>query len=198
MVRINLLPVRVSKKKEKGKQELFLFVLVVVLGLVGNFWWNLARANDLAARERKLAATRSEIAQLDRIIGEVRDIKDQQAQLREKLAVLGQLKAGRSGPVRMLDELATLIPKRLWLQRLEAKGESVSFVGVATSIDDVSEFMIALKGSRHFRDVELGKTVSKDDKGLRLVDFVLSTKVVYADAPVASAAAGPTPASAGR
>jgi len=201
MVRINLLPVRVSKKKEKGKQELSLFVVVILAGLAGNYLWNTARANELTARERKLAATRNEIAQLDRIIGEVRDIKEQQAQLREKLAVLAQLKAGRSGPVKVLDELATLIPKRLWLHRLEAKGESIYFTGAATSIDDVSEFMIALKGSRHFRDVELGKTVAKEEKekGLRLVEFTLGTKVVYDDAPAAPvAAAGPTPAAAGR
>jgi len=197
MVRINLLPVRVSKKKEAGRQQLVFFVLVVVLGLVGNYTWNAARARDLSTREKRLAGTRNEIAQLDRIIGEVRDIKDQQAALREKLGVLGQLKAGRAGPVKMLDELATLIPKRLWLSRLEERAGAVNFTGSATSIDDVSEFMIALKGSRHFRQVELGKTVSRDEKGLRLVDFTLTATVVYDDPAVAAAAASPTPA-AGR
>ena len=89
----------------------------------------------------------------------------------------------------MLDELATLMPKRLWLTKLEEKGGSLAFTGNATSIDDVSEFMTALKGSRHFRSVELGKTAAKgDSKVLRLVDFTLSASVVYPPNPVAPAA----------
>jgi type IV pilus assembly protein PilN len=183
MVRINLLPVRVSKKKEAGRQQLVLFVLVAVLGVIGNYAWNASRARDLAAREKRLASTRSEIAQLDRIIGEVKDIKDQQQQLRDKLGVLGQLKEGRAGPVRMLDELASLVPKRLWLTTLEERGGTLTFTGSAASIDDVSEFMSALKASPRFRNVELGKTAAKQGKDLRLVDFTLTASVVYAAAP---------------
>jgi len=205
MVRINLLPVRVSKKKEAGKQQLVLFALVVVLALVGNSVWSSSRASDLAARERKLASTKAEIAQLDRIIGEVKNIRDQQQQLREKLAVLGQLKEGRAGPVRMLDELATLTPKRLWLSQFSEKGGAVTLSGHAATLDDVSSFMAALKGSTHFRNVELGGTSAKGEKGLRLVDFSLTANVAYATSAAAPAAAPPaaappaaaTPASAG-
>jgi hypothetical protein len=37
MIRINLLPARVSKKKQAGKQQLVLFALVLVAGLVANY-----------------------------------------------------------------------------------------------------------------------------------------------------------------
>ena len=104
MVRINLLPVRVSKKKEAGKQQLALFAVLLVAGLLANYLWASARASDLKARQAKLARTREEIAQLERIIGEVRNIKEAQQELQKKLDVLDRLKAGRSGPVRMLDE----------------------------------------------------------------------------------------------
>jgi type IV pilus assembly protein PilN len=197
MVRINLLPVRVSKKKEAGRQQLILFVLVAALGIIGNFFWNAQRAHELTGREKKLAATQAEIAQLDRIIGEVKNIKEQQQALREKLAVLDQLKAGRSGPVKMLDELATVIPKRLWLTKLEEKGGSVRFTGSAATIDDVSEFMTALKGSRHFRNVELGKTAAKGGKEFRLVEFTMSASVSYGDAPKAPSAPGAVVPAAG-
>ena len=48
MVRINLLPVRVSRKKEAGKQQLILFALVLVLGVLGNYLWAASRAGALA------------------------------------------------------------------------------------------------------------------------------------------------------
>ncbi len=201
MIRINLLPVRVSKKKAAGKQQILLFILVVVGGFVGNFLWASARAGDLGAREAKVKATRAEIQSLDRIIGEVKNIKDQQAALREKLDILGTLKAGRTGPVKVLDALATVTPKRLWLTKIEEKAGTLSFQGSAATIDDVSEFMTALKANPHFGGIELTKTAatSKKERGLEYVDFTLAAKVDYAPKPpaAAGASAGP-PAGSGR
>jgi type IV pilus assembly protein PilN len=190
MIHINLLPVRVSKKKAAGKQQIILFVAVAALGYVGNFVWSGTRASELKAVEAKARATREEIAQLDRIIGEVKNIKDQQAQLREKLDTLDRLKAGRTGPVKVLDALATLTPKRLWLTKVEEKAGTLAFTGSASTIDDVSEFMSALKGNPHFTTVELTKTAAATSQARKLdyVDFTLTAAVSYA--PPAPAAPG--------
>jgi type IV pilus assembly protein PilN len=193
MIRINLLPVRVSKKKTLGKQQLVLFALVIVAGFVGNFLWASSRAGELSSREAKVKSLKDEIAQLDRIIGEVKNIKDQQAALREKLDVLQQLKANRSGPVRILDALASVTPKRLWLTKMEEKGGAVTYTGSASTIDDVSEFMTALKQDPHFGGVELSKTSAMTSGGYEYVDFTLTASLSYAGKP---APAGPqaTPA----
>ncbi len=179
MIRINLLPVRVSKKKVAGRQQLLLLLLVVVLAVIANWVWASSRAGDLAAREAKLKRTRDEIAQLDRIIGEVKDIKAQQAALKEKLDTLDKLKAGRSGPVKLLDQLAQIIPTRLEIRKMEEKGGSVTFDGSAASIDDVSQFMTALKGTPFFQRVELKKTVAVTRGGMRIVDFTVSAAANY-------------------
>jgi type IV pilus assembly protein PilN len=189
MMRINLLPVRVSKKAIAGKQQLLLLALVVVLFLILNLLWQQSRAADLRSREAKLKRTQGEIAQLERIIGEVKNLKAEQAALKEKLDILDKLKAGRSGPVRMLDELATVIPKRLELKKMEEKaGGAVQFEGSAGSIDDVSAFMSALKGSKYFTAVELKKTTAATRKAFRIVDFTITANTSYV--PTATAAAG--------
>jgi type IV pilus assembly protein PilN len=191
MVRINLLPVRVSKKKEAGKQQLAIVAAVLVAGLLGNWLWASSREGDLKAREAKLARTREDIAQLERIIGEVKNIKDAQQELQKKLDVLDKLKQGRSGPVRMLDELATVTPRQLWLTKLEEKGGAMSFSGAAVSIDDVSEFMSKLKQSRFFTKVELKKTTAVKGTGRseRLVNFEITATAKYN--PLAAEAAAP-------
>jgi type IV pilus assembly protein PilN len=196
MIRINLLPVRVSKKKTLGKQQLLLFALVVVLGFVGNLVWASSRASELQAREAKVKSLKEEIAQLDRIIGEVKNIKDQQAALREKLDILAQLKANRSGPVRVLDALATLIPKRLWLMKMEEKGGAVTYSGAASTIDDVSEFMSALKQNPYFGTVELERTTAKADKGMDFVEFTMTAGLNYGGKPPTPGA--PAPAARGK
>ena len=191
MVRINLLPVRVSKKKQAGKQQLWLFALAVVAALAVNWYWAGLRRSELEALDAKIARTKADLAQLDRIIGEVKDIKEAKRGLQEKLDVLDKLKAGRSGPVRMLDELARIVPKRVWLRRFDEKGGNVVFEGYAMTIDDVSAFMTELKKARYFGDVELKKTVAKEDKAVKavkLVDFVITAAVRY-DVPLAVAGA---------
>ena len=180
MIHINLLPVRVSKKKAAGKQQLVLFAVLVAGGFVGNFLWAQTRAADLKVRVAKVAKTRDEIAQLDRIIGEVKDIKDQQAALREKLDILTQLKAGRTGPVRVMDALATLTPKRLWITKVDEKGGAATITGQAVSIDDVSTFMSALKGNPHFGTIELARTAANTAGKVEIVDFTLSAAILYA------------------
>jgi type IV pilus assembly protein PilN len=197
MIRINLLPVRVSKKKAAGKQQLILFAVMVVGGYAGNFVWSQSRAAELGNVERKLAKTREEIAQLDRIIGEVKNIKEQQAALREKLDILTQLKAGRAGPVRVMDALATLTPKRLWITKIEEKGGTAKITGQAATIDDVSTFMSALKGNPHFGTVELSKTAATAAGKLEIVDFTLTAAILYAPTRVEPGAPA-TPAAKGR
>ena len=197
MVRINLLPVRVSKKKEAGKQQLVIFALILLVGLVGNYLWQASRASDLKTRQAKLARTKEDIAQLERIIGEVRNIKAQQQALQQKLDVLDRLKAGRSGPVRVLDEIATITPRQLWLNKIAEKGGAVSFTGTAISIDDVSAFMTALKGSKYFSKIELKKTTgvapaANSGQGAeRLVNFEINATVQYTPGAPGTAAGGP-------
>ncbi len=188
MIRINLLPVRVSKKKAAGRQQLLLLGLVIVLAIIANWVWASSRASDLAARESKLRRTRDEIAQLDRIIGEVKDIKAQQAALKEKLDILDKLKAGRSGPVRLLDQLAQIIPPRLEIRKMDEKAGAVSFDGSAATIDDVSAFMTALKQTPYFSKVELKKTTAVTRGGMRIVDFTVVAQANYTPGAVVPAA----------
>jgi type IV pilus assembly protein PilN len=189
MIRINLLSVRVSKKKQAGKQQLLLGVAVILAAFAGNYLWSSARAGALEDRQAKLARTRAEIAQLEKIIGEVNDIKQQQQAVKDKLAVLDKLKAGRTGPVKMLDELATLMPRRVWLTKLDEKTGGVVFAGAGVSIDDVSAFMSALKRSQHFSGVELKKTTAKTVGKHKVAEFVIEAKVNPNPGAVVAAAA---------
>jgi type IV pilus assembly protein PilN len=188
MIRINLLPVRVSKKKVAGRQQVLLLGLIVILAIVANWVWASSRAGELASRESKLRRTRDEIAQLDRIIGEVKDIKAQQAALKEKLDTLERLKAGRSGPVKLLDTLAQVLPPRLEIRKMDEKAGSVTFDGSGATIDDVSAFMTALKQTPYFSKVELKRTIAVTRAGMRIVDFTVVAQANYTPGPTAPAA----------
>ncbi|HEX8539211.1 MAG TPA: pilus assembly protein PilN, partial [Cystobacter sp.] len=116
MIRINLLPVRKKVKQEAGRQILALFALVLLGAGAGNFFWYSDRDGVVLKQKEGLAQTRRRIADLEKTIGEVQNINDRKAEVEKKLAVLDELRRGRSGPVRMLDALANSIPKKAWIK----------------------------------------------------------------------------------
>src|SRR5256885_3445412 len=115
MIHINLLPVRAAKKREFGRQQLVLFVLLLVLAGIGNYFVYNRFESELRSLDKQIATTRAEIAQLEKTIGEVKSIKDDKKALEDKLKILDTLKKGRTGPVKVLDELASVVPQKVWI-----------------------------------------------------------------------------------
>jgi type IV pilus assembly protein PilN len=145
MIKINLLPIRQVKKREASKQILVLYAVLLVGALVGNWlWWDGRESvrEDLALKVR---ATDVKIKELEKIIGEVNNINKRKQELEDKLAVLKQLRRGRSGPVRILDALAEATPKKVWLKDYDEKGGQVKLSGTAFSHEDVAELMRGLQ-----------------------------------------------------
>src|SRR6266478_8401435 len=101
MIYINLLPVRAAKKREFGRQQLVLSVLLLVLAGIGNFFVYNRFESGLRLLDKQIVSTRAEIAQLEKTIGEVKSIKEDKKALEDKLKILDALKKGRTGPVKV-------------------------------------------------------------------------------------------------
>lgn len=144
MIRINLLPVRQVQKREAGRQFIVLMVGTLVLALIGNGYWYFTIDSDRADRQRKLDDTNARIKQLEKVIGEVNNLNKRKKEVEDRLAVLDKLRKQRGGPVKLLDALATCIPKKVWVTGFEEKGGAVKLSGSADSFEDVSEFMKGL------------------------------------------------------
>jgi type IV pilus assembly protein PilN len=155
MIRINLLPVRAAKKREFGRQQIIFLVLILILVGIGNYFWYNKVDGDLTAMDQQIARTRSEIAQLEKTIGEVKSIKEDKKALEDKLKILDSLKKGRSGPVRVMDDLATIIPAKVWMVDYAETGGAVTMVGRAASYEDLSAFSKKLKESKHFSNINI-------------------------------------------
>jgi len=176
MIKINLLPVRAAKKREFGRQQIVLFVLLLALAGIGNFLWYNRVDNELAGLDRQIATTKAEIAQLEKTIGEVKSIKDDKKALEDKLKILDTLKKGRTGPVKVMDELATIIPQKVWLTDYTENNGGVTMNGSAASYEDLSTFSKKLKGSRHFNNIVI-KTAKQRGDGT--VDWTILCNADY-------------------
>ena len=176
MIKINLLPVRAAKKREFGRQQLILFVVLLVGAAVGNYLWLNKVDSDLDELNKRIVATRTEIAQLEKTIGEVKSIKDDKKALEDKLKILDTLKKGRTGPVKVMDELATVIPQRVWIVDYSETGGGVTMQGRSAAYEDLSAFSKRLKASQHFRDIVIRRASQRADG---LVDWTITCSADY-------------------
>lgn len=180
MIRINLLPVRQTKKRETVQQQLLGFAAVVVATIIGCIVWTAYNSNVASQRRDQIAERRKELTQLDKIIGEVNEFTAKKKELEEKLGIIDQLKKGKTGPVRALDDLATEIPNRVWLMKLDEKNRTVAMEGIAVDHEDVSAFMKALQKSKYFSNIVLSYSKEKKEAGSSLYEFKITCSVNYA------------------
>src|SRR5205085_1792965 len=128
------------------------------------------------ALDKRIASTRAEIAQLEKTIGEVKSIKEDKKALEDKLKILDTLKRGRTGPVKVLDELATIIPAKVWLAEFSEQNGGVAMNGQAASYEDLSTFSKKLKASTHFTNITI-KTARQRPDGT--VDWIITCNANY-------------------
>jgi Tfp pilus assembly protein PilN len=68
--------------------------------------------------------------------------------LEQKLGVIEQLRKNRDLQVRVLDQLAIIVPTdQLWLKTLTQKGNTLTLTGVARGNEVIAQFMEALAKS---------------------------------------------------
>jgi type IV pilus assembly protein PilN len=177
MIFINLLPVRAAKKREFGRQQLVLFVLLLVLAGIGNFFLYNRFESELRSLDQQIATTKAEIAQLEKTIGEVKSIKEDKKALEDKLKILDTLKKGRTGPVKVLDELATIIPQKVWILEFNEQSGNVAMNGQASTYEDLSTFSKKLKASTHFTNVTIKSARQRTDG---IVEWTILCNANYA------------------
>ena len=127
----------------------------------------------IADSRERMELMRADIEELAPHVEWVKDFRRKKSELEKKLAVIQGLEAARSGPVRILDELAIHTPERLWLKSLETRGRELRLSGESMDNDLVAGFLRALGASPYFESVDLESTeLDKSSDGqLKLVRF---------------------------
>jgi len=173
IIRVNLLPVRETQRLAELRQQgmQLLLALIVTAATIGFVHSSL---NDRITQTRqRVDQMQSDIDQLAPQVAWVEEFREKKAELEQKLRVIDGLEAARTGPVRILDELAIHTPDRLWLKTLETRGRALRLSGESIDNDLVAAFLRALGSSPSFESVDLESTEQEKsrDGELKLVRF---------------------------
>lgn len=175
MIRINLLPLKATQKKERLRGQLIALAISTGLTLVGCFFVYGTLLTRISSEKKSIEDKENEIARLKKDIGEVAHFEKLQKELRGKLDVLDKIKAARSGPVHLMDEISMALPDKLWITSYKEKSGLIDVSGIGFTEEIVAEFLKRLEESPYYKNVELKlieqKVEGKDQRRLQKFDL---------------------------
>jgi type IV pilus assembly protein PilN len=187
MIRINLLPVREARRKQDVQQQLVFLgaALGASLLLVGLFHWHTQR--QISNAGERIVAMQQQIDEFKPQLTRVDEYRAKKADIEKKLGVIKQLDRSRSGPVHVLDEIASHAPQRLWLTELIASKGLIRLKGMSLDNEVIASFLTALNDSPYFDAVELRETKLSERDGLKLNSFEMQARLTSPDDDAAKA-----------
>ncbi|MEH0022943.1 MAG: PilN domain-containing protein [Desulfobacter sp.] len=166
MIRINLLPFRVARKKENIRRQVSTFLLSLVLLITFMIWYSFGVDRKIAVTKGKTTAVKSEILRYKQKADRVTEIKSKLKILNEKLEIVASLQVRKNEQQILLEEMADrIIPERMWLESLKADTAQVTVKGVALDNPTIADFMRNLEKSSLFTGVDLKRSQIKTFEG---------------------------------
>ncbi|HVA93876.1 MAG TPA: PilN domain-containing protein [Candidatus Dormibacteraeota bacterium] len=184
MIRINLLgrtrpkATRTSVPMEASLQYVLLAVaLLVSMGTLYGHYLLMDRENTrvLAHIQKQMG----EKARLEQLKVQVENFEKQKGVLQQRIAVIEQLQRNRTGGQEFMDAIANTVDRTdtLWLTSVARKGDDLTIIGSAGSINAVANYITQLKRSGYFQQVEIKEShQDTTDKAVQIFDFTLTAK----------------------
>jgi len=186
MIRINLLPFRLARKKENIRRQVSVFFLSLVFVSLALVWVFFTLDTELSRTRGEVAQVKAESLKYKKKADKVSRIKRNLATLENKLAIVEALKKRKNEQQILLEQLAQQVVKtRMWLSSVVADARIVSLKGVAFDNPTIAAFMRNLENSRMFEVVNLKLSRTREfDNNIRLKAFEIScTKIPPEPAP---------------
>lgn len=178
MIRINLLPFRLARKRENIRQQVSIFVLSLILVIVGLTWYSLGIDRRIIEKQNEIERLDVEIAVYKEKADRVVEIQKRFKILEDKLKIVESLQSRRDEQLLLLEDLQSrIIQGKMWFESLQADEGVVTLTGIAFDNPTIADFMKQLEASDLFQEIDLKQTVSKRfDANLNLKAFELRCK----------------------
>jgi len=181
MIRINLLPFRKARKKENVRQQVSVFVLVLIFLILGMSYLALALSRKIENLDSRIKTSTQQLSELAVLTKEIDEIKKKLDTIKKKTAVIKNLERNRKSSVVLLDTMTNMvIPGRMWFTSLSDISESVEINGLALDNKTVADFMIKLEGSKLFSGISLKTLKQQAIKDVILKNFEISCRKIVA------------------
>lgn len=141
MIRINLLPHREEKRKQRKKAFITMLLLTAALGGAIVLAIGGVIATKISSQNQRNEFIKAENTKLDGQIKEVSTLKQEIEALKARQQAVEDLQGDRNQPVYLMDELVQQVPEGIYLRAFKQEGQRVILNGYAQSNERVSELL---------------------------------------------------------
>lgn len=194
MSRINLLPWRAERRKQRQKEFGVMVGIAAAAGVALWFLVNMYYNAQIDGQSERNAFLQQQIAAVDTQITEIDALESQRARLLARKAVIEELQGNRSQMVHLFDQLVRTIPDGVLLTSLKQEGQTLTLEGRSQSNARVSTYMRSLDGSGWMTSPQLSVIEAQDGVPGLPYAFTLSVQLSTPAAKEAAAAEGTDPA----
>ncbi len=182
MIRINLLPHREEKRKQRKIAFLRLLILSALMGLALVVAYAGFIATKISNQNQRNSFIKAENEKLDMQIKEIATLKQEIDALKARQQAVEDLQSDRNQPVYLMDELVKQVPEGIYLRALKQDSQRVVISGFAHSNDRVSELLRNLGNNSpwlerpdliEIRSTKLGQ--GKDEK--KVFEFTINVGI---------------------
>lgn len=192
MARINLLPWRAERQKERKKQFFTMLALSAVAGFAVWFAVDYYYDAQISGQQERNAFLDGQIAEVKTKITEIEELEKKKSNLLSRKQVIEELQANRSQMVHLFDALVRTIPDGVVLTGLNQEGDKLTLEGRSQSYARVSNYMDNLSASGWMTKPELSVIQAQDDVSGLPHTFKLTVTLSTPNAQPADGSAVPT------
>lgn len=191
MIRVNLLPHRVHKRRARERQFYVMASLFAGLGLIVVFFVHGIISARISYQLERNQYLEKEISLLDKQIDEIKKLKEQIQVLLARKKVVESLQTNRSETVHLLDQLVRQLPDGVYLKSIRQRGTKVELTGLAQTNARVSTLLRNLESSPWFESPNLTEIKAVAQGNIRLSEFNLNFSLSKQETLVAKPGAKP-------
>ena len=183
MARINLLPWRAERRKQRQKEFGVMAGLSALAAIALSFLIVSYYNGQISGQNVRNGFLKDRITEVDKQIAEIEELDKKKAKLLARKEVIEQLQANRSQMVHLFDSLVRTIPDGVILTSIKQDDKTLSLTGRSQSNSRVSTYMRNLEGSGWMTKPDLSIIEAKgEDKGLPY-EFSLRVTLANPNAP---------------
>ncbi len=161
-------------REEKVNVPAAIVVAVLTVGVIGFLYFS--QQSELEKQKKTLQDKQAEHKKLQTKLKSIKRLKRTKAALLQRIATIQELKKKQKQPVYMMMEISKALPERVWITRLNIKGDRIFLRGVALSQNLIASFTKNIESSDYFSGLKFGGFTKKSKKGIEQFDFRFSVK----------------------
>ena len=183
MARINLLPWRAERRKQRQKEFTGMLGAAALGAVLLSFLIVNYYNRQIDGENARIAYVKDQIAKVDEQIKEIELLDQKKAKLLARKEVIEQLQSNRSQMVHLFDSLVRTVPDGVVLTSLKQDGEKLTLEGRSQSNARVSTYMRNLESSGWMTNPDLNIIEAKAGNPGLPYEFNLKVKLANPNAP---------------